>query len=85
MSSRVKGIEFPYFYLSVPFSSWGASLLRKRVEDLSVGGDVATFLRDEELGVFVLDDNDSGCYTGTKWVPSQRGYIYFIRRPLLYQ
>lgn len=56
MSSRVKGIEFPYFYLSVPFSSWGASLLRKRVEDLSVGGDVATFLRDEELGVFVLDD-----------------------------
>lgn len=42
---------------------------------------MATFLRDEELGVFVLDDNHSGCYTGTKWVPSQRGYIYFIRRP----
>lgn len=39
VSSRVKGIEFPYFYLSVPFSFWGASLLRKRIEDLSVGGE----------------------------------------------
>lgn len=36
-SLRVKGIELPYFYLSVPFSSWNASLTRERIEDLSVG------------------------------------------------